>query len=287
MSLCHLLHTVNDAKVVVFGPVVLATRDLISRAARSVGCPGGTCQMAGGQRAVGHERDTRLFAEGDQVLLVLPVEQVVMVLHGAEGGPTVVLGDFLHVLKLAGVHGRGAQRSHLAGLDQIVERFHGLLDWRFIVEPVDDIEVQVVGAQPLERPLDLPMDGLGRKSPLIEIDLGCNDHPVAACMLSKRLSQVLLTGSSGVAVGRIEEGDAQIECVRNDRVSPLLVQCSVMHGAWFAEAHAPHAVLRYIDARFAQLCVLHLSPLGLPWCRCNHASKFEPVEVYLRDSRSR
>ena len=100
-------------------------------------------------------------------------------------------------------------------------------------------------------------------------------------MLSKRLSQVLLTGSSGVAVGRIEEGDAQIECVRNDRVSPLLVQCSVMHGAWFAEAHAPHAVLRYIDARFAQLCVLHLSPLGLPLCRCNHASKFESVEVYF------
>ena len=84
-----------------------------------------------------------------------------MVLHGAEGGPTVVMGDFLHVLKLASVHGRGAQRSHLAGLDQIVERFHGLLDWRFIVEPVDDVEIQVVGTQSLERSIDLVMDSLG------------------------------------------------------------------------------------------------------------------------------
>ena len=61
--------------------------------------------MAGGQRAVGHERDARFSAERYQVLLIFPVEQVVMVLHGAERGPAVVLGDFLHVLKLAGIHG--------------------------------------------------------------------------------------------------------------------------------------------------------------------------------------
>ena len=84
-----------------------------------------------------------------------------MVFHGAERGPAVDLGDFLHTLKLVGVHGRGAQRSHLASLDQIVQRIHGLLDGGFIVEPVDDVEVQVVSAQSLERPIDLPMDGLG------------------------------------------------------------------------------------------------------------------------------
>ena len=59
------------------------------------------------------------------------------------------------------MHGRGAQRSYLASLDQIVQRFHGLLDGRFVVEPVDDVEVQVIGAQSLERPIDFPMDGLG------------------------------------------------------------------------------------------------------------------------------
>ena len=185
------------------------------------------------------------------VFLVLPVKQVVMVLHGAERGPAVVSSDFLHILKLAGVHGRGAQRSHLAGLDQIVERFHGLLDWRFIVEPVDDIEVQVVGAQSPERSIDLAMDGLGRKPSLIEVDLGGDDHPVAACMLSKRLSQIFLTGPSRVAVGCIKEGDAQVQCVRNDRVGPFLIQCPVVHGAWLAEAHASHADLRYVDVRFA------------------------------------
>ena len=204
-----------------------------------------------------------------------------MVLHGAERGPAVVSSDFLHILKLAGVHGRGAQRSHLAGLDQIVERFHGLLDWRFIVEPVDDIEVQVVGAQSPERSIDLAMDGLGRKPSLIEVDLGGDDHPVAACMLAKRLSQVLFAGSVRVAVRCIEEGDAQIQCVRNDRVGPFLIQCPVVHGARFAEAHASHADLRYVDARFAQLCVLHLSPVGLPRRICDYANKFKLVEVYF------
>ena len=160
MPLCHVLYAVNDGQVVVFGPVVLAARDLIGGATQGVGGPGRPCQMANGQRAVGHERDVRLFVEGDQVFLVLPVEQVVMVFHGTERGPTVVLGDFLHVLKLAGVHGGGAQCSHLADLDQIIQCFHGLLDWRFIVEPVDDVEVQIVRVQSLECPIDLAMDGL-------------------------------------------------------------------------------------------------------------------------------
>ncbi len=98
MLLRHFLYAVNDGQVVVFGPVVLAARNLVSGAAQCVGGPGGPCQMSGGQRAVGHERDVRLFAERYQILLVLPVEQVVMVFHGAVRGPAVVLGDCLHIL---------------------------------------------------------------------------------------------------------------------------------------------------------------------------------------------
>ena len=76
-------------------------------------------------------------------------------------------------------------------------------------------------------------------------------------MLSQRLSQIFLTGPVRVAVGRIEESDAQIQCVSNHRVSFFLIQCPVVHGARFAEAHASHADLRYVDACFSQLCVLH------------------------------
>ena len=84
---------------------------------------------------------------------------------------------------------------------------------------------------------------LDERSPLIEVDFGGDGHLVAAYMLSKCLSRIFLTGPGRVVVGCIEESDARIQCVRNDRVGPFLTQCPIVHGAWFAEAHALHADL--------------------------------------------
>ena len=51
--------------------------------------------MSRRQRAVGHEGNAHLLTNGNQFPFVLPVEQVVVVLHGLKLRPAVVTGDVL------------------------------------------------------------------------------------------------------------------------------------------------------------------------------------------------
>src|SRR5699024_6936981 len=157
-------------------PFVLAHGDAVGFGPQGVGLPGGAGQVVGGQGAVGHQRDAHLAADGDQLPLVLPVKEVVVVFHGREGGPAVVAGGELHVVELVAVHGRGAQGPHLARPDQVVEGLHGLLDGGVVVKAVDDVQVQVIGAQPPESAVDLPQDGLAGKAAGVEVDLGGDHH---------------------------------------------------------------------------------------------------------------
>ena len=62
-----------------------------------------------------------------------------MVLHGNERREAVVARAQLHIVKLVAVHGRGAQRAHLARLYERIERLHRLFDWRGRIEAVDDV----------------------------------------------------------------------------------------------------------------------------------------------------
>lgn len=62
-----------------------------------------------------------LLTNGNQFPLVLPIEQVVVVLHGLKLRPAVVTGGKLHIVELITVHGGGTQRTHLTDFDQIVQ----------------------------------------------------------------------------------------------------------------------------------------------------------------------
>ena len=97
-----------------------------------------------------------------------------MVLHGLKRRPAVVPGGQLHVVELVAVHGRRPQGPDLPGPDQVVEGLHGLLDGRLIVEPVDDVQIQIVGAQPLQRAVDLPENGLPGEPAGVKVHLGGN-----------------------------------------------------------------------------------------------------------------
>jgi len=45
---------------------------------------------------------------------------------------------------------------HLAGLDDVVQDLHGLLDRHVVVEPVDVIDLDPVGVEPGQRRVQLP-----------------------------------------------------------------------------------------------------------------------------------
>ena len=50
------------------------------------------------------------------------------------------------------------------------------LDTMAVVKPVNDIRVEIIGSQPLQSPVDLPVDCPRGQSSGIEIDLGGNDY---------------------------------------------------------------------------------------------------------------
>src|SRR6266702_627055 len=111
-------------------------------------------QHAAGQRAVRQYGDALVGAEREHLPLLLPVYQVVVVLHGDEPGPAVAFG---HVLRLGELPGEHAARADVAGLarrDHVVQRLHGLLDRRLVVPPVDLVQVHVVGAEAPQRRVD-------------------------------------------------------------------------------------------------------------------------------------
>jgi len=85
--------------------------------------------------------------QAEHLALFLALHQVVLILHGDEPCPPVQVGRILHLGELPSPHRRGADVASLAGLHDIVERLHGLLDGRFRVEAVDLVEIDVVGVQ--------------------------------------------------------------------------------------------------------------------------------------------
>ena len=94
-----------------------------------------------------------------------------MVLHGFETSPAMIAGAELHIVKLIAIHGRCPQGPHLTGPYQLIQGFHRFLDRRFIVEAVDDVEVEIVRPQPLQTAVNLAKDRLAGQAAVVEIDL--------------------------------------------------------------------------------------------------------------------
>ena len=139
----------GDGFILLLRFIVLAAGDNVRFAAQGVRRPVGTGTSACGERAVRRERDVHLSADGDELAFVLAVERVVVILHGDEGREPVVARADLHVVKLIAVHGGGAERANFPRLHKTVERLHRLFHGRGIVETVDDIEIEIIGAEAL------------------------------------------------------------------------------------------------------------------------------------------
>lgn len=82
-----------------------------------------------------------------------------------------------------------------------MEGLHGLFDRGGVAEAVDDVEIEVVGAQAPQRPGDLPLDGLGGQMALVEVHLR-GEHHLGAwdAEIAQGAPDVLLAGAVGVDV---------------------------------------------------------------------------------------
>ena len=194
------------------------------------------------QRTVGDQAHVHLPANGDQFPLVLAVQQVVVVFHGFKSSPAMVAGAELQIVELIAIHGRRAQRAHLADPDEAVEGFHGFFNGRGIIEAVDDVQIDVVGAKTPERAVDFAKDRLAGEMALVKINL-CRQHDlIALSQLFQRAGKVCFAGAERVGVGRIEKVDVQIERAPDDGFACVGVERPVEHFLrTIAKAHAADA----------------------------------------------
>ncbi|MNR10705.1 hypothetical protein D3C85_1269690 [compost metagenome] len=153
---------------------------------------------------------------------------------------------------------RQAEEAHLALLHQFGHRPDRLLDRRIGVDAVLIIEVDVIDAEAAQAALDRAAHIGGRavghsRAVRLAVDpeLGGDESLVATPL--QRLAHQDFIGVGAVHLGRVEQGDAQVECAVDHRNGLGLVGAAVKG----AHAHAAQTDGRDLRAVTAQLAHLH------------------------------
>ena len=187
-------------------------------------------EEAARQRAPRNHADALLAAERHHLALFLAVDQVVVVLHRDEPRPAVRVRRGEHLHELPREHARRADVARLARLDDVVERFEGFLDRRVVVEAMDLIEVDVVGAEPRQRARRSRRSRCLRDRPavfgpsLIGIEGLGRDHQLIARLILQRTAEHLLADAARIHVGGVEKIDAVLERARDERPARRFVE---------------------------------------------------------------
>jgi len=119
--------------------------------------------------------------------------------------------------ELPRVHAAGADVQRLAGAHHVVQRQHHLLQRRVGIEPVDLVEVDVVGAQALQAVVDGVADALARQTVVDAVapgqaGLGGDDDLVAARAVAfDGAAQDFLAQAAGIGLGGVEQVEAMFE----------------------------------------------------------------------------
>ena len=147
-----------------------------------------------------------------------------------------------------------ADVARLAGLDDLGQRLHRLLERRVVVVAVALVEVDVVGLQPLQRGVDLLVDLLAREAAVApahrEVDLGRERERVAR-VAGEDLAPGALGRAAAVHVGGVEERDAGVERRARARLG-LLAADAARVGQPRAERDD-----RDLEFRVAELTMFH------------------------------
>ena len=150
----------------------------------------------------------------------------------------------------------------LALLDQLPDRSGHVLDRDGRIDAVLVEEVDVVGAEPTQRPLDGALDRVGatvepasrRVTGEIEAELAC-DHDLIAQRF-ECLADELFVRVRAIDLGGVEEGDTLLDRVA-DQPDPFLLGREGWEG--LAEAHAAKADLRDLKT-LAECACVHVIP---------------------------
>ena len=225
-------------------------------------------QEAARQRRPRDHPHALVLAQRQHLPLFLAVDQVVLRLHRHERRPAVGPRDAQHLHELPGVHRAGADVAGLAGAHDVVQRLQRLLDRRLIVEPVDLVEVDIVDAQPAQRPVDAVQDVLARQAAVVGIaahrpvDLGGDHHLVPLGVFLQRLAGHPLALALGIDIGGVEEVDPGLHRTLEERQRRLLVQ-HPRPPLGGAIGHAAQTQARNLQAGVAKANIVHrISPVS-------------------------
>ena len=173
-------------------------------------------QKAATERRIRHEADPQLATGGEHLALDVAGPQRVLGLQRGDRMDRVRAPDRLRRCLAE------AEVPHLALLDELRHRAHRLLDRHVGVDAVLVEEVDVVGAEPLERPFDRAADVVGgavertdrrhvagRRVVHPAGELG-RDHVLVAPALDRAADQ-LLVGQRAVQLRGVEEVDPELQ----------------------------------------------------------------------------
>ena len=133
--------------------------------------------------------------------------------------------DRLDLLDLCGVEIRVADIAHLPCAHELVQRTERLLERRDVVGGVVLVEIDDVGAQPLQRSIDRLVDVRARAACFGSVthvlpELRCEHDPVTPA-LEHLSEQRLAAALIAVDIGGVEERDAGVESCVDDRARPF------------------------------------------------------------------
>ncbi len=112
-------------------------------------------EEAAGQRRVRTDRDVLIRTDLEIVAHVVRIGRVEHRLGHVEPLEALDIAGPQRLRELPGGHARGPEIVDFPLADEFGERPHRLLDRRVLVPAVDVVQIEVVGAQSLEGPLDL------------------------------------------------------------------------------------------------------------------------------------
>ncbi len=120
--LCKRIHALHNLHIVFLFRIILTPQHFIGFASMTGSIPGVSGQMPASQRAVRNQRNIVLFANRNQFSLILPIQQIVVILHCGKHGKIVLLCNHLHIVELKSVHCRCADCTNLSGFYKLVQR---------------------------------------------------------------------------------------------------------------------------------------------------------------------